>query len=135
MPEGPSLVILKEEVQQFTGHKVISVCGNSKIGIERIQGQTVVSFKTWGKNFLICFEEFTIKIHLLMFGTYRINERKETEPRLSLIFDNGELNFYTCSIKFLEGNLNQHYDWTTDVMNEDWDPKAAKKNWNRFPKK
>lgn len=135
MPEGPSLVILKEEVQQFAGHKVIAVSGNSKIGIERIQGHTIVSFKTWGKNFLICFDDFTIKIHLLMFGTYRINERKETEPRLSLAFDNGELNFYTCSVKFLEGDLNQYYDWTSDVMNDDWDPKAAKKKLEEVPGK
>lgn len=46
MPEGPSIVILKEEVQQFVGRKVISVSGNSKIGIDRIQNQTVLSFKT-----------------------------------------------------------------------------------------
>lgn len=135
MPEGPSIVILKEETQQFEGHKVISVSGNSKIGIERLQGQTVLFFKTWGKNFLICFDNFTVKIHLLMFGTYRINERKETEPRLSLVFDNGELNFYTCSVKFLEGNLDLYYDWSEDVMNEDWDPKAAKKKLDKIPQK
>ena len=133
MPEGPSIVILREEVQQFEGHKVISVSGNSKIGIDRIQGQTVVSFKTWGKNFIICFNDFSIKIHLLMFGTYRINERKETPPRLSLVFDNGELNFYTCSVKFLEGDINSHYDWSEDVMNENWDPKAAKKKLDKIP--
>jgi endonuclease-8 len=135
MPEGPSIVILKEEVRQFEGHKVISVSGNSKIGIERIQDQTILSFKTWGKNFIICFKDFSIKIHLLMFGTYRINERKETQPRLSLVFDNGELNFYTCSVKFLEGDINSHYDWTTDVMNENWDSKAAKKKLEKIPNK
>ncbi len=135
MPEGPSIVILKEEVQQFVGQKVISVSGNSKIGIERLQNQTVTTFKTWGKNFLICLEDFTVKIHLLMFGTYRINERKETQPRLSLTFSNGELNFYTCSVKFLEGNLNQYYDWTEDVMNENWDPTSAKKKLEKIPDK
>ena len=135
MPEGPSIVILKEEVPQFVGQKVISVSGNSKAGIDRLQNQTVIAFKTWGKNFLICFEDFTVKIHLLMFGTYRINERKETPPRLSLTFSNGELNFYTCSVKFLEGNLNQYYDWTEDVMNENWDPKSAKKKLEKIPDK
>lgn len=135
MPEGPSIVILKEEAQQFEGHKVISVTGNSKIGIERIQGQTVLAFKTWGKNFIICFDGFSIKIHLLMFGTYRINERKEATPRLGMAFDNGELNFYTCSVKFLEGDINSHYDWTVDVMNENWNPKAAKKKLDNTPDK
>jgi endonuclease VIII len=135
MPEGPSIVILKEEALQFEGHKVISVYGNSKIGIDRIQGQTVLSFKTWGKNFIICFNGFSIKIHLLMFGTYRINEQKEIQPRLGMAFDNGELNFYTCSVKFLEGDINSHYDWTEDVMNENWDPKAAKAKLEKTPDK
>ncbi|TEB41064.1 endonuclease, partial [Flavobacterium circumlabens] len=76
MPEGPSVVILKEETQQFSGQKVISVSGNTAVDIQRIKGKTA-SFKTWGKHFLICFDDFTVKIHLLMFGTYRINERKE----------------------------------------------------------
>jgi endonuclease-8 len=31
MPEGPSIVLLKEEVQQFVGKKIIAVKGNSKI--------------------------------------------------------------------------------------------------------
>jgi endonuclease-8 len=31
MPEGPSIVILKEEVQVFKGKKILSISGNSKI--------------------------------------------------------------------------------------------------------
>ncbi|KDN55915.1 DNA-formamidopyrimidine glycosylase family protein [Flavobacterium seoulense] len=133
MPEGPSIVILKETVQQFTGQKVIAVSGNSPIDINRLQNQKVIAFKSWGKNFLICFENFTIRIHLLLFGSYLINETKETSPRLSLSFTNGELNFYGCSIKFLEGNVNQHYDWSADVMNDSWDPKLAKKKLKAIP--
>ena len=30
MPEGPSLVILKEELQPFKGKKIIEVTGNSE---------------------------------------------------------------------------------------------------------
>lgn len=133
MPEGPSIKILKEEVQQFSGKKIKEVSGNSAVDIERLQGKTILDFKTWGKHFLICFDDFTVKIHLLMFGTYRINERKETQPRLSLIFSNGELNFYTCSVKILEGDINQYYDWREDVMNEKWDPKKAKLSLGKNP--
>lgn len=125
MPEGPSIVILKEEVQQFTGKKIISVSGNAAIDISRLKNKTINAFKTWGKHFLICFDSFTVKIHMLMFGTYRINERKESKPRLSLVFEDGELNFYTCSVKLLEGDINTYYDWSVDVMNEDWNPKKA----------
>lgn len=133
MPEGPSIVILKEEVQQFSGQKVIDVDGNTSIDIARLKDKTIREFKTWGKHFLICFDDFTVKIHMLMFGTYRINERKETTPRLSLLFANGELNFYTCSIKILEGDINLHYNWKEDVMNEDWDPENAKHSLDKIP--
>ena len=133
MPEGPSIMILKEEVQQFSGKKIIEVSGSSAIDMERFQGKTIQDFKTWGKHFLICFDGFTVKIHLLMFGTYRINERKEAKPRLSMIFSKGELNFYTCSVKILEGDINEHYDWSEDVMNENWNPKKAKQTLDKNP--
>lgn len=133
MPEGPSIMILKEEVRQFSGKKVVEVSGNSSVDIQRFKDKTILGFKTWGKHFLICFDDFTVKIHLLMFGTYRINERKETTPRLSLLFSNGELNFYTCSIKFLEGNINLYYDWSEDVMNEKWNPVKAKQSLDKIP--
>jgi endonuclease-8 len=133
MPEGPSIVILKEEVKQFTGKKVQAVSGNSAVDIERLKGKTIKEFKTWGKHFLICFEGFTVKIHMLMFGTYRVNERKETKPRLSMEFSKGELNFYTCSVKILEGDINLYYNWSEDVMNEDWNPKKASQSLEKLP--
>lgn len=133
MPEGPSIRILKEETQQFSGQQILAVSGNSSIDIQRLQGKTITSFKTWGKHFLICFDDFTVKIHLLMFGTYRINDRKETTPRLSMVFANGELNFYTCSIKILEGDIDLHYNWYEDVMNKNWSPEKAKESLDKIP--
>ncbi len=62
-----------------------------------------------------------------MFGTYRINERKDAFPRLSMKFKKGEINFYTCSIKLIEGNVNAAYDWESDVMSESWNAKKAEK--------
>ena len=127
MPEGPSLVILKEEVQAFKGKKVLTVSGNSKENIQQLAGQTIIDFKTWGKHFLICFKKVTLKIHFLMFGKYLINEKRaEGTPRLSLQFAKGEINFYTCSVKFIEGALDEVYDWSADVMNDAWDEKKAK---------
>lgn len=69
MPEGPSIVILKEEVQGFSGQPVISVAGNSQIDKSRLLNQTVIAFKSWGKHFLICFAGFTLRIHFLLFGS------------------------------------------------------------------
>ncbi len=135
MPEGPSIVILKEEVQAFTGQQILSVSGNSKVDQSRLLNQTVVSFRSWGKHFLICFEGFALRIHFLLFGTYRINERKDAPVRLNLSFANGEINFYSSAIKFIEGDIDTHYDWSVDVMNDEWDPKKAKLQLDAVPDK
>ena len=133
MPEGPTIVILKEEVAAFKGRKVIAVEGNSKLDIEKMAGKTIVDFKSWGKHFLICFKDFSVRIHFMLFGSYRINERKETAPRLRLIFKNGEMNFYACSVRFIEEELDKVYDWTADVMNPSWNPAKAKKKLKAKP--
>ena len=133
MPEGPSILILKEEVQSFVGKKILKVEGNSKLDIQRLAGQKIIDFKSWGKHFLICFKDFTVRIHFLLFGSYRINEQKEASPRLRLIFKKGEINFYACSVKFIEENLVDVYDWKADVMSDAWDAKAAKKKLKEIP--
>jgi endonuclease-8 len=133
MPEGPSIVILKELVQPFTGKKVSEVSGNSKLDIQRIAGKKVIAFKSWGKHFLICFDKFTIRIHFLLFGSYRINEDKDAVPRLSLFFSKGFIHFYACSVQFIEEDLDEVYDWKADVMNDAFDEKHAKKKLKQIP--
>ncbi len=135
MPEGPSIVILREELETFKEKKIISATGNAKIDLTKLKGKKILDFKSWGKHFLICFDDFFLRIHLLMFGTYRINERKETPPRLSLVFRNNEINFYTCSIKMIEGDVNDFYDWETDVMSDKWNEKKAVKAVKKLKQK
>lgn len=136
MPEGPSIVILKESVSAFKGKKIVEAYGNAKIDFSKIENQKVVDFKSWGKHFLICFKGFYLRVHMLMFGTYRINERKDAKPRLSMLFKNGEINFYTCSIRLVDNDVNDDYDWEADVMSDYWKPAKAlrklkdKKNMN-----
>ena len=58
MPEGPSIVILADAVREFEGRRVIDAGGNTKEDISVIPGQKINEFKTWGKHFLICFDNF-----------------------------------------------------------------------------
>jgi endonuclease VIII len=131
MPEGPSIVILKDAVQSFAGQKILKAAGSSKkIDFDRLTSARIIGFKSWGKHFLICFKNFTIRIHFLLFGSYRINEERESiVPRLSLKFSKGRsLNFYACSISVLDQPLGEVYDWTNDVMSDTWDEiKALRK--------
>jgi endonuclease-8 len=134
MPEGPSLVILREQAQIFKGKRIRVVEGNAKIDLARLVGQRIVALRSWGKHFLIELPAFTIRIHLLMFGRYCINERKDKPPRLSLQFARGqELNFYNCSVRYIEGKLDDTYDWRGDVMSERWDAAAARKKLRAMP--
>ncbi|MEV4883877.1 endonuclease [Chitinophaga ginsengisegetis] len=134
MPEGPSIVILKEEAARFTGKKVITASGNSKtIDFNRMTGKKILAFKSWGKHFLICFPGFTVRIHFLMFGTYRINETKDMPARLHLQFASGELNFYTSSIRIIDEPLDEVYDWSADVLNENWDASKAMAKLKKIP--
>lgn len=127
MPEGPSIVLLKEQIDSFKGHSILNVKGNSKAGIDKIDGSSITNIFTWGKHLLISLSNgLTVKIHFMLFGSYSINERKENRiERLSLELDNGEINFYACSVKLLEDDLDKLYDWRTDVMSDVWDDELA----------
>lgn len=136
MPEGPSIVILKELAESFAGKKIVKAEGNAKIDKSRLVQQKIMSIRSWGKHFLIELSGFSIRIHFLMFGSYKINEKKDVAPRLSLQFSNKtELNFYSCSVKYIEGELEDSYDWRLDVMSDEWDAALARKKLRAAPDK
>ncbi len=133
MPEGPSIVILREAIAHFAGQIIRRAEGNAKIDMQRLPGQRISSIRSFGKQTLIELPDFAIRIHLLMFGIYRIDERKDAAPRLGLGFDHGELNFYSCSVRLLEGELDALYDWRGDVLSDQWDPALARAKLRKMP--
>jgi len=112
----------------------MEIGGNTKVDFSSLVNQKITGLKSFGKNFFICFKDASIKIHFMLFGSYRVNETKQTQPRLSLHFNKGELNFYACSVKLIEGDLNAIYDWSADVMNENWDAAKARRKLRAIPK-
>jgi endonuclease-8 len=134
MPEGPSLVILRELTQSFSGQRIRKAEGNSKIDKARLVGQRIVALRTWGKHFLIELNGFSVRIHFLMFGSYCVNSRKERPVRLGLAFSRDrELNFYSCAVRYIEGSLDDQYDWRGDVLSDAWDPAAARRKLRSMP--
>jgi endonuclease-8 len=133
MPEGPSIVLLREDVARFAGKIIRRAEGNAKIDMQRLSGQRVQSIRSFGKQTLIELPGFAVRIHLMMFGSYRVDERKDAAPRLSLGFDNGELSFYSCSVRLIEGELDDLYDWRADIMSDAWDPKLARRKLKAMP--
>lgn len=135
MPEGPSIVILKEAVQQFKGQKILDAsCNNNTLDAAKLIGLTITDFKSWGKHFLICFPKFTVRIHMMMFGSYRINAHSDKAPRLHLQFTDGELNFYASLLQLIEEPLDKVYDWSADIMNPKWSAEKAIKKIKAQPK-
>ena len=43
------------------------------------------------------------------------------------------MNFYACSVRFLEGDLDAHYDWRVDVMADEWDAARARRTLRAQP--
>jgi len=136
MPEGPTLVALKQEIASFKGKKITEAYGLAKtFDLSVLPGHTIKSIESGGKYlYIILTRKAAIRLHFGMFGSWRINERKETNPRLHLSFAGGEeLNFYTTSVKLLESETEEYYDSSIDIMSEDWDEAAALKKLKALP--
>jgi endonuclease-8 len=134
MPEGPSLVILKEKLSYFKGKKIIAASGYAKIDYSELENKKVIDIKTWGKHLFICLKDTNIEIHLRMFGSYLINERKpKINAKLSLQFAKDELNFYVVDAK-LTPDLSV-YDWEADIMSDKWNAAKAKKKLKELAEK
>lgn len=118
----------------FVGRVIERVEGNTPIEKERLLRQRVVGLRSFGKHFLVELGAFSLRVHLLMLGSYCINERKDKPIRLGLGFTQGDgINFYSCSVKFVEEPLAEVYDWRLDVMADQWDPALARKNLRALP--
>ncbi len=86
MPEGPSIIILKEAVRMFKGKRILSVAGNTSVDKDRLINQKVIELKSWGKHFLICFTGFTVRIHFMLFGSYQHKRTNQKSAPASLAF-------------------------------------------------
>jgi endonuclease-8 len=119
--EGPSLAILKAELAPFLGRPVLRVGGNSSLLTlhfkKRIRQTGLSDVKTWGKHLLLGFGDLWFRIHFLMYGSYRVRERRPgKKERIRFVFPGGEFNLYSCSVKILDRPPERIYDWRTDLM-------------------
>ncbi|CAM3108381.1 endonuclease [Chryseobacterium flavum] len=135
MPEGPSIILMKESLQPFVGQIVTEASGNAKFEKEPLIGQTLLEIRTFGKQTYLVFERMAVRIHLLMFGSYSVDEQTKPDKslRLSLIFPTGGMYFYTCSVKPAELEALSAIDWEADVLSNQWSPEKAKQKLKADP--
>jgi len=120
--EGPPVRLVAEELSKFVGMRVVSVSGNARTEKASVRGKEVVSVFNRGKNLFIAFPDRSVRVHFLMYGSYRINEEKVgRSPSLSLVFEEGVLNFYGCSVQVLPNSqVKALYDEEIDITSEKW---------------
>lgn len=136
MPEGPTLFILQEETARFVGQHIVAAEGNTTaIDPAELVGQPILSLRAWGKHFIIELPTLALRIHFLLFGSYAVDAHKEGRfKRLGLAMeDGGELNFYACSVKEIDPDLDAVYDWRANVMSDSWSPALALKKLRAQP--
>ena len=135
MPEGPSILLMKESLHPFVGRKVIDANGNAKFDKEPLKGKTLLEIRTFGKQTYLVFNDICIRIHLLMFGSYSVDEQTKPDKslRLALHFEKGAIYFYTCSVKTVEPEFLAAIDWKADVLSDDWSPENAEKKLKAKP--
>ena len=136
MPEGPSIKILKDAITPlFKNQKIIKAYGNAKIDMDQLTGKTIIDIRSWGKQLFIYVDDWILRIHLLMFGKHSIDDdiRPARSLRLAIRTAKHTLYFYTCSVRLLPPGNDKEYDWTADVLSDEWDPKNARKKLKAVP--
>ncbi len=141
--EGPSLHLAAEQLQPFSGRRIASVTGNSKIGIERLAGQKVEGIFAWGKHLVFQFDGFALRVHFMLWGTFAAtirgrsvtgDYRRSGPPRLVLNFPNGEITIWAASVRYVEdANAKSAYDLSADIMADEWNGRAALAKVRAFP--
>jgi len=135
MPEGPSIVILAEKMEHLKHKIVLEATGYADLDMDAIFHKKIMDIKTWGKHFLICFNDFSIRIHLGLFGSYQFQEPKKVNPKIALHFNDDAVYFYVCTVKRIDEPLDEVYDWSADVMSDQWNAAKAMKKLKKIETK
>lgn len=121
MPEGPSILHLRNQLLPFKGKVVREAGGYGPMPTGWINGKKLSDIKTWGKHLLFIFSNGTLRVHLGLFGDVLVNERKKVNRSFYLEFATGEINGYVVRAERLTASPNKVYDWRTDVLSKDFD--------------
>ena len=126
MPEGPSILHLRNQLKDFIGKTVKKAGGYGPMPTKWIEGKKLKNISTWGKHLLLTFTNGTVRIHLGLFGQVLINERRKVNRSFFLEFAKGEINGYVVRAIKLEDIPENIYDWRTDILSPHFSEKHVK---------
>ena len=115
MPEGPSILFLKNKIQRYKGKTVSEASGYNEMDKSKIANNKLLDIETYGKNLLFVFKDFFIGVHLGLFGSMLVNKRKKVNASFALHFGDSEINFYVAKTKLYEGKPSDIFNFKTDI--------------------
>lgn len=127
MPEGPSILLLRNQLLPFKGKIVKKAGGYGKMPTAWLQNKKLADILTWGKHLLFVFANGTVRVHLGLFGEILVNETKKVNPSFFLHFAGGQINGYVVRAQRLDKPLKEIYDWRVDILSPKFDPAYVKK--------
>lgn len=122
MPEGPSILFLKNKIQRYKGKTVSEASGYGEMDKSKIINIPLLDIETYGKNLLFVFKDFFVGVHLGLFGSMLVNKRKKVNASFALHFGESEINFYVAKTKFYEGKPSDIFNFKTDILKKEFDP-------------
>lgn len=122
MPEGPSILFLKNKLQRYKGKMVSEASGYGEMDKSKIENIKLLDIDTYGKNLLFVFQDIFVGVHLGLFGSMLVNKRKKVNASFALHFASDEINFYVAKTKLYEGKPSDHFNFKTDILKSEFDP-------------
>ena len=126
MPEGPSILHLRNQLRGFIGKTVKKAGGYGPMPTKWIEGKKLKDISSWGKHLLFIFANGTVRVHLGLFGQVLINEQRKVNRSFFLEFAKGEINGYVVRAIKLEDDPENIYDWRTDILSPHFSEKYVK---------
>ncbi|MBD8081967.1 DNA-formamidopyrimidine glycosylase family protein [Chryseobacterium caseinilyticum] len=134
MPEGPTIILMKEDLQKFAGEKVTEIEGSEVPENSKVKGEILREIKTFGKQTYLIFDKIIFKVHLMMFGSYSLFKRKDIDTlKLGLKFKDDGMYFYTCVVKVVGEKDLSKIDWEADIMSKKWSDEKAIDKMQQHP--
>lgn len=121
MPEGPSILFLKNKIQRYKGKTVSEASGYGEMDKSRIVNLPLLDIETYGKNLLFVFKDFFVGVHLGLFGSMLVNKRKKVNASFALHFGESEINFYVAKTKLYDGKPSDVFNFKTDILKKEFD--------------
>ena len=138
MPEGPLLILYKEDLSRLVGHTLEAAETRLRTAnLSPLEGHKLTGVSTWGKYLFMQFgEAMHLRIHWGMFGIYYLDrERPGKEPTAVLHFNRDRvLRLFSVSLRVLDGMPSEkEYDPRADVMNPKWNSDLALQKLRSLP--